>query len=59
MVSRISGRRVLAVVAAAGVSLTCGEGTGADPNVVSRVVITPALDTLQSLGEQLTLSVVA
>src|SRR5437879_8067981 len=59
MVSRISSRGVLAVVATAAVSLTCGEGTGTDANVVSRVVITPALDTLQSLGEQLTLSVVA
>jgi Big-like domain-containing protein len=58
MVSRISVRGVLAVVAAAAVSLTCSEGTGPDPKIQS-IVVTPTLDTLRSLGEQLTLSVVA
>ena len=62
MVSLISVRGVLAVVATAAVSLTCGEGAGPNPIVIPTIdviAVTPALDTLRSLGEQLTLSVVA
>lgn len=44
--------RVVAVVVAAAVSLTCGESAGPDPNAVARVVISPhsgSIDTGDSL----------
>lgn len=58
MVARISVRTVLAVVATAAVSLTCGEGAGPDPNAVALVVITPDTTSLDT-GDSLQLTAVA
>jgi Big-like domain-containing protein len=49
---RVSAQAVLAVVLAAGASLTCGEPAGPDPATVATVVISPdtgAIDTGDSL----------
>ena len=51
-------RRALAVVLIAAVSLTCGEGTGPDPNAVARVVVTPDTGTVDT-GDSLQLSAAA
>lgn len=58
MVPRASASAVLAVVAAAAVSLTCGEGSGPDPNAVARVVITPETGSMDT-GDSLQLTAVA
>ena len=55
---RRSVRAVLGVALTIAASITCGEGSGPDPNAVAVVVVTPHTGTVDS-GDSLQLSVVA